>query len=85
MMFYDRFGVFFHCGFWEKTVAFRVDNPTINGAKAIVCGKCVGPAESGDPRNIGGSFLCENCGLPFGRPDAHDKAIALAGLEVGHE
>ncbi|EMZ50107.1 TPA: hypothetical protein ACGJRA_000318 [Pseudomonas aeruginosa] len=80
-MSYDRFGVFFQCGFWEKTVAFRVNNPLIEGTKIIVCGQCIDPADASDSRNIGGSFLCEDCGLPFGRPEAHEKAIALSGLE----
>lgn len=78
---YDRFGVFYQTGNWEKSVAFRVDNTLIEGTKIIVCGQCIDPADASDSRNIGGSFLCENFGLPFGRPEAHEKAIALSGLE----
>lgn len=80
-MAYDRFGVFYQTGHWEKSVAFRADNPITDGTKIIVCGQCIDPADASDSRNIGGSFLCEVCGLPFGRPDAHEKAIALVGLE----
>lgn len=70
------FGHFFESGEWEHTIAFRVDDPAVDGGKRIVCGCCVDADQATDSRKNRGSALCEQCGGKLGRAQAHDAAIA---------
>lgn len=74
----DRFGVFYQTGHWDRTIAFRVDDPEVDEGKRIVCGCCVAATETAEGRMTGGSYLCEECDQPFGRSEAHEAAIVKA-------
>jgi hypothetical protein len=74
---YSRYGEFSGAlDLWERTIAFRVDDPNEVGAKMIVCGACVDACLTNDGRISGGHFLCELCGNALGRSEAFDAAIA---------
>lgn len=64
-------------GTHDKTIAFRIDDPSRDGWKMIVCGLCVPADQSDDARTSAGHYLCETCGEKLGRPEAHQRATEI--------
>lgn len=74
-----RWGIFFQTGHWEKSLCFRVDDPSRAGWVRLICGSCVEESDAKEnSRTVGGASLCEACRTPYGTPVNLGAALAKA-------
>lgn len=64
-------------GIHDLVTAYRVDDPVNHGCKQLVCGCCVQEPAATDPLKVLGHHKCEQCGSPYGREDAYERADEL--------
>lgn len=67
----------YHNGPFQSATVYRVNDPTRPGFKQLLCGLCVAETAASDPLKISGTFCCEECGAPVGKPSAFERADEL--------